>query len=771
MFVGANTIGDSVVFQEATSIGIGTVTPLSKLHVTGAIRTGLASSVNGSLVFQNSANANILSINSGETSVSHSWTLPLIQGGASTVLTNDGTGVLSWSSPSIIGVSGTIDRISITAGAIPVIDISVAYAGQTSIIVLGTITTGTWSATTIAANKGGTGFSSYVVGDILYADTTSTLSKLADVAAGSYLRSGGVNTAPIWSTTTLPNSATTGDILYASASNVYSNLAGVAVGKILRAGGVGAAPVWSTPTFPNTATSGKVLQGDGTNVVLSAFTLPTSAGATGTILRSDGTNYVASTNTYPNTTGSGEILYATSANVIGSSSNLIYNGTNLTLTGGYINAIKSGTGIQDNIYASNSQTAAAGVGTSINFGNILGNRSAYIAAAWNGAAETDSYVSVYTRGSNALGERVRILSSGELLVGTGTLGWSGGMGWFQNNRNYPTAVVSCNTTSGADAYAGFVTTITSNLSSSYMGLATFPAAATALGLYQPSSHSLIGVTLPMYIGTYSSAHLYFGTSNAVRATILSSGEFLVGASSLVSSEFILFRKDANAGTQQRIYNATSGTAAWAGVSVVTPAAAMDFVSRSALYTTSGMAVQNGSDISTNAPAGLGIGTTSSSPLSFWTNNISRISINSAGDVTHSVGQNAITSNVIQNLTDGAAARTLLQVIAGTTNQSNLGIYVFSNSYSTSGAQIAGTCLIQSNSIAGMTISQYTAQPISFWTNNTQRVSVNAGGGFIIQSGNKLWMKNTVSNTNYWSAVLVSGVLTWTDSGSTALPTT
>jgi hypothetical protein len=46
------------------------------------------------------------------------------------------------------------------------------------------------------ANAGGTGITSYAVGDILYADTTSTLAKLADVATGNALISGGVNTAP-----------------------------------------------------------------------------------------------------------------------------------------------------------------------------------------------------------------------------------------------------------------------------------------------------------------------------------------------------------------------------------------------------------------------------------------------------------------------------------------------------------------------------------------------------------------------------------------------
>lgn len=53
-----------------------------------------------------------------------------------------------------LDVVGTTNRISVAADSI---DIDVAYVGQTSIITLGTITTGTWSATTIALNKGGTG--------------------------------------------------------------------------------------------------------------------------------------------------------------------------------------------------------------------------------------------------------------------------------------------------------------------------------------------------------------------------------------------------------------------------------------------------------------------------------------------------------------------------------------------------------------------------------------------------------------------------------------
>ena len=62
----------------------------------------------------------------------------------------------------------------------------------------GSVTAGTWNATTIAATKGGTGQSSYAVGDLLYANTTTSLAKLANVATGNVLLAGGVSTAPLW---------------------------------------------------------------------------------------------------------------------------------------------------------------------------------------------------------------------------------------------------------------------------------------------------------------------------------------------------------------------------------------------------------------------------------------------------------------------------------------------------------------------------------------------------------------------------------------------
>lgn len=68
----------------------------------------------------------------------------------------------------------------------PTIDISSSYVGQATIATLGTITTGTWTGTVIAAVNGGTGLTTYAVGDLISPNTTTTSSRIA-VASGSVL--------------------------------------------------------------------------------------------------------------------------------------------------------------------------------------------------------------------------------------------------------------------------------------------------------------------------------------------------------------------------------------------------------------------------------------------------------------------------------------------------------------------------------------------------------------------------------------------------------
>lgn len=84
------------------------------------------------------------------------------------------------------------------------------WTGSINISTVGTITSGSWSGSTIAVNKGGTNITSYAVGDLIYASASTTLSKLAAVSSGQFLKSAGVTTAPVWGTISesdLPNQA------------------------------------------------------------------------------------------------------------------------------------------------------------------------------------------------------------------------------------------------------------------------------------------------------------------------------------------------------------------------------------------------------------------------------------------------------------------------------------------------------------------------------------------------------------------------------------
>ncbi len=71
-------------------------------------------------------------------------------------------------------------------------------AGSTSITTLGTITTGTWTASTIAVTRGGTGTTTApTAGGIIWATSTSAYASTALGTSGQFLQSAGTGT-PTW---------------------------------------------------------------------------------------------------------------------------------------------------------------------------------------------------------------------------------------------------------------------------------------------------------------------------------------------------------------------------------------------------------------------------------------------------------------------------------------------------------------------------------------------------------------------------------------------
>lgn len=133
----------------------------------------------------------------------------------------------------MLGISGTNTGDVTLAG-----ENYLSLAGQ--VITANPVNLGGTNVTgTLTTAKGGTGQASYAVGDLLYASATTTLSRLADVATGNALISGGVGVAPAWGkigltthvTGTLPvtnggtgtaTQFTSGSIVFASGGGVYA---------------------------------------------------------------------------------------------------------------------------------------------------------------------------------------------------------------------------------------------------------------------------------------------------------------------------------------------------------------------------------------------------------------------------------------------------------------------------------------------------------------------------------------------------------------------
>lgn len=102
------------------------------------------------------------------------------------------------------GVAGSITNINIgssVSGALGTLTInSPTVSIPSTAISLGTITTGVWNGTEISVTKGGTGTTSYAVGDILYASASATLTKLGVGSNNTVLTSNG--SVPSWTAST-----------------------------------------------------------------------------------------------------------------------------------------------------------------------------------------------------------------------------------------------------------------------------------------------------------------------------------------------------------------------------------------------------------------------------------------------------------------------------------------------------------------------------------------------------------------------------------------
>ena len=348
---------------------------------------------------------------------------------------------------------------------------------------------------TVAAANGGTGQTSYAIGDLLYASASTTLSKLADVATGNAVISGGVTTAPSWGkiglTTHVSGTLPT--------ANGGTNLTSFTANGVTYASSTSALATGSALTF------------DGTNLATTGTATATKLIPTGTSVTGNGMYLPATNSVGISTAGVNAVYIDASQNV----------GIGRTPTSKKLEVAGQGW-IQD---ATN---------PAIYFGNTLAD---YLVTFYDPATKI-GYVSVdgattqlVLRTSNT--ERMRIDSSGNVGIGTNS---PSSYGKFTvNDTSYSSVYVRSSSTN----FAGLLLDNTNSASKWQIGVegGTYNTAGVlnigisgvGTGLAIDTSRNVgIGTTSPSVkldvVGTISTSAIY--TSNRSNAASYTSGSSL-----------------------------------------------------------------------------------------------------------------------------------------------------------------------------------------------------------------------------------------------------
>lgn len=180
----------------------------------------------------------------------------------------------------VLAVVGTADRITTSADAI---DIASTYVGQTSIVTLGTITTGTWNAGVVAGQYGGTGV----------ANTGKT------ITLGGNLTTSGAHATTLTTTgTTTVTLPTTGTLATLAGSETLTN-------KTITGATISTGSINNTPIGASTANTGAFTTLTASGAVTLTATTDASAVGTAAVVLSGGLSVAKAMYIGTNITGAG----------------------------------------------------------------------------------------------------------------------------------------------------------------------------------------------------------------------------------------------------------------------------------------------------------------------------------------------------------------------------------------------------------------------------------------------------------------------------------
>lgn len=468
---------------------------------------------------------------------------------------------------------------------------------------------------TLPVGNGGTGLTTYAIGDLLYASGTTTLSRLADVATGNVLLSGGVGVAPSWGqvsltaavTGTLPvanggtgqaSALTQYGVVYGSTTSAMATTGAGTTGQVLIAN-TGSAPTWSS-TIPSTAgvtsfsagTTGLTPSSATSGAITLAGTLVAANGGTGQSSYTVGDLLYASTTTALSklaAVATGSVLvsagtgtapaYSATPTVTSLTAASIYGGTG---TGSTLTLQSTtGVGATDSVLIKVGNNGATTALTAASSGLVTANSFASSNAAITGGSINGSPIGGITASTGAF----TTLSASSTVSGTGFStylasppaigGTAAAAGSFTtlsasstvSGTGFSTYLASPPAIGGTAAAAGSFTTLSASSTVSGTGFSTYLASPPAIGGTSAAAGTFttltdsIGNVRTIVQNSQTSAYVLVATDNGKYISITTGGVTVPASIFSAGQNIVIFN---NSGSSQTITQGTSVTMTLAG---------------------------------------------------------------------------------------------------------------------------------------------------------------------------------------------------------------
>jgi hypothetical protein len=295
----------------------------------------------------------------------------------------------------------TTNAANITSGTLPVARLNGSYTGITGV---GTLAAGTWNGSTIAAIYGGTGLTSFVQGDLLYATSSTTVGRLADEVAGNALLSGGVGGDPAWGKIGL-GTHVSGTLPVGNGGTGATTLSGYVFGN-----GTGA--FTASASIPNSATT--ATSANTANAIVARDASGNfSAGTITAALNGNATTATTAANV-----NNGELTLAVSGTGLSGSATFTANqsgNSTFTVTSNATNANTGSTLVardaSGNFSAGTITAALSGNATTATTATTAGNVTGTVAIANGGTGATSAAAARTNLGATTLGGNIYTLAN------------------------------------------------------------------------------------------------------------------------------------------------------------------------------------------------------------------------------------------------------------------------------------------------------------------------------------------------------------------------